>query len=45
MQTLFNHFDGDGVDAIMLPLKFAILINGNETINKSQLVDSFKALL
>lgn len=34
MQTLFNHFD-DSDDAIKLPLKFAILINGNDTIDKS----------
>jgi len=29
----------------MLPLKFAILINGNDTIDKSQLVSDFKGML
>ena len=41
MQALFNAFDENAVDAIMLPLKFAILINGNDTIDKSELVAAF----
>ena len=45
MQALFNAFDENAVDAIMLPLKFAILINGNDTIDKSQLVAEFQNLL
>jgi len=45
MQTLFNAFDESAVDAIILPLKFAILINGNDTIDKSQLVSDFQAML
>lgn len=35
MQTLFNAFDENENDAITLPLKFAVLINGNDTIDKS----------
>ena len=35
MQTLFNAYDENAMDAIMIPLKFAILINGNDTIDKS----------
>jgi len=45
MQTLFSAFDESAVDAIMIPLKFAILINGNDTIDKSQLVNDFKGML
>jgi len=45
MQALFNAFDEGDNDAIMLPLKFAILTNGNDTIDKSSLVEAFKSHL
>lgn len=45
MQTLFTAFDDNEVDAITLPLKFAILINGNDTIDKSKLVSDFQEML
>ena len=48
MQALFTAFDlidDNEVDAIMLPLKFAILINGNETIDKASMVNDFSSKL
>jgi len=45
MQALFTAFDDNEIDAIMLPLKFAILINGNETIDKASMVKDFSSLL
>ena len=45
MSTLFGHFDESGIDAITLPLKFAILINGNDTKPKTELVNQFKTML
>jgi len=45
MQALFNAFDENAVDAIMLPLKFAILINGNDTIDKASMVAEFESML
>jgi len=45
MNSLFNAFDETDNDAIMLPLKFAILINGNDTIDKTGLVEAFQAHL
>ena len=45
MQTLFSAFDESAADNVILPLKFAILINGNDTIDKSQLVQEFQDLL
>ena len=42
---MFAAFDDSGIDAIILPLKFAILINGNDTIDKSQLVSDFQGML
>ena len=45
MQALFTAFDEGGEDCIILPLKFAILINGNDSIDKSKLVSDFQAML
>jgi len=45
MQALFGAFDDSDNDAIMLPLKFAILTNGNENIDKSNLVEAFQSHL
>jgi hypothetical protein len=45
MQTLFNAFDENAMDAIMIPLKFAILINGNDTIDKSKMTSQFESFL
>jgi len=45
MKSLFNAFDENAIDAIMIPLKFAILINGNDTIDKSQMTSQFETLL
>jgi len=45
MQALFSHFDDNNYDAIILPLKFAILTNGNDSINKANLVANFQSLL
>jgi len=45
MQALFNAFDENGVDSIILPLKFAILINGNDKIDKTPMVSEFQSQL
>lgn len=45
MTALFSAFDGDDVDAITLPLKFSVLINGNEKIAKTDLAAAFEAKL
>lgn len=45
MQVLFTEFDETENDAIILPLKYAILINGNDSIDKSKMAASFENLL
>ena len=45
MKVLFNAFDDGGNDAVMLPLKFAILTNGNDSLDKSELLAEFESLL
>lgn len=44
MLSLFDAFEEEN-DCIDLPMKFGILTNGNETIDKSKLVDQFKSSL
>lgn len=45
MQALFTAFDEADVNPITIPLKFGILINGNDAIDKSQLAKQFETLL
>ena len=45
MKTLFSAFDDEGNDAISIPLKIGILINGNDSIDKSEMIKEFGAYL
>jgi hypothetical protein len=45
MKALFNAFDESENDTILLPLKFSILANGNETLDKSELVSELESIL
>ena len=44
MTQLFDAFEEES-DAIDIPMKFGILTNGNETINKKELVSKFTEML
>lgn len=45
MKALFNAFDESENDIIMIPLKFSILVNGNESLDKSEMLAEFEKLL
>lgn len=45
MKALFSAFDDDAVDCVILPLKIGVLINGNDAIDKSELVGELDQLM
>jgi hypothetical protein len=45
MKALFSAFDDDAIDCVILPLKIGVLINGNDAIDKSELVAGLDKLM
>ena len=45
VQALFTAFDEMDINCISIPLKFGILINGNEAVDKSSMAKEFESFL
>lgn len=45
MKALYTAFDDDGNDCVTIPLKIGILTNGNDTIDKSEMMGELETML
>lgn len=45
MKTLYSAFDDDGNDCVTIPVKIGILTNGNDTIDKSEMMAELESML